>query len=812
MNSDQMLAILRDGTAEERRSFISGLPDNSFKDVTMMLMEGGSPGRKVVALVSMIIKYCAGADPETGAALALATHTLALEIHESGQDAGLLPMTLSNIAFQYVNALNLLGRSDEVLSFTERFIPYYERLSDRQDTYQGLDEAQSSQARLGERQNIQSLKTALLGALVNLQKIDEAERVLADPKLRGNPATDIEIHRLEGKIQDLKRRIFKVPGEKTPQRNPRAVMAEAVQQVAGSMGDLPPELIEKLGQGINEAKPTEASSPEAFKQLLEVLRVGEQTLTSGQSGDNEWSLKRIVREASGIFVSEDSPPREAIEKSLLDLVGALAKAREKRLSEVENDALWGIYICHSRLAESSKAADALVELRRNLEALRAGIAEPVERGGVFSAYPHLWGALCEQLHAARRADELLMAIEASKGRGIADILTRKSSHITADADVYRSAEALPSLVRRYQFHYLTYYVDTAKVYAVLVSKQGDIHLLPAVEMKREDVREAALAADPTTWGQPLEYDASRRAPDASEALSPIVAVLSPLMDRRVLAAGDHICYSPHDSFHNVPLQYLRLQGKRVADFFSVSRAHNAFQLAHVLAKDPSPRPSRFQAFVVPSVQDTREPDWDKREASLLRPLALLAKNIPGEEYRAAAASLAQLQALDLRGQVLHFSTHGIFPKGSEAQTPFTESGLVMTDGKALPDEDAVGLGDRASVLTPEKVFDGGLDLRESHVSVMACVSGLARDGVGGDALGMDWAFLQAGAASLVSSHWYVDAELAAEFFCLFYEIWLDESKGRGEAMREAIRRLRARNDRCAQPYSWAAFSLAGDWR
>lgn len=807
-----MLAVLRDGTPDQRRSFIESLPENSFKEMALMMLQGRQAGAVIVALSPMITKYCAGADPDTGAQLALATHILALEIYESGRDPALLPMTLSGLAFHYVNALNLLGRSDDVLSFTECFIPYYGRVAAANAPLPGLDAARAAEARLGEQQNVQSLKTARLGALVNLQRIDEAEAMLKDPQLRGNPATDIEIDRLEGKIRDIKSKIFRVPGERTAPRDPQPAMAAAVEKLAGSMGDLPPALMEKLRKTLASSKQTDASSPAGFGDLLKVLAAGERVLTGGDAVDNEWTLKRIVREASGIFVLHKQPPTETIEKSLAELERALGSARLKGLSEVQNDALWGIYLCHSRLAQPSEAADALITLRQNLERLRAGIADPVERGGVFSAYSHLSGALCEKLHAAGRAEDLLVAIEASKGRGIADILTRKSSRITADADIYRSAEQLPSLTRRHDFHYLSYFVNTENVYAVFVSKQGQVHLLPAVKMLKDDVREAALAAEPRKWGRPLDYDAARNASNVSEALAPLAAILEPLMDRRVLAAGDHICYSPHDSFYNVPFQYLRLRSKCVADFFSVSRAHNAFQVARVLRASSAAKPSEFFGFIVPTAQDMRQEDWSSREASLARPVALLSKLMRGEEHRGAAASLARLKSLDLRAHILHFSTHGIFPSLSEAQNPFTESGLVMADGTNLPDENALGAKGRPMVLTPEKVLYGDLDLSDSHVSVMACVSGLARDGLGGDALGMDWAFLQAGAASLLSSHWQVNADLAAEFFCLFYEAWLGEGKGRAQAMRESIRRLRAREGDAAGPYSWAAFSLTGDWR
>jgi CHAT domain-containing protein len=92
------------------------------------------------------------------------------------------------------------------------------------------------------------------------------------------------------------------------------------------------------------------------------------------------------------------------------------------------------------------------------------------------------------------------------------------------------------------------------------------------------------------------------------------------------------------------------------------------------------------------------------------------------------------------------------------------------------------------------------------------VSGLSREGVGGDALGMEWAMIQAGAASVLSSHWDVSAPLAATFLDAFYEQWLDKKRSRAEALSATIASLRAAGGRGATTSSWAAFSLTGDWR
>jgi CHAT domain-containing protein len=116
------------------------------------------------------------------------------------------------------------------------------------------------------------------------------------------------------------------------------------------------------------------------------------------------------------------------------------------------------------------------------------------------------------------------------------------------------------------------------------------------------------------------------------------------------------------------------------------------------------------------------------------------------------------------------------------------------------------------LLSPEKVISNELKMQDSHVTLMACVSGLSREGLGGDALGLDWALVQAGATSILASHWMVSAADAAIFFELFYKKWLQEKKSRRHAFRETVNELRSKDGTTADAHCWAAFSLSGDWR
>ena len=162
--------------------------------------------------------------------------------------------------------------------------------------------------------------------------------------------------------------------------------------------------------------------------------------------------------------------------------------------------------------------------------------------------------------------------------------------------------------------------------------------------------------------------------------------------------------------------------------------------------------------------------------------------------------------------MLHFSTHGVFPKKLSDNNPFTNSGIVLSDGESLPDANLVARGDTTHLLSPRKIILNGIKMQDSHVTMMACVSGLSREGLGGDALGMDWALTQAGATSILSSHWMISAADAAVFFRIFYTKWLKEKKSRGHAFWETVNELRSSGGTTADAHCWAAFSISGDWR
>src|ERR1700693_57524 len=106
------------------------------------------------------------------------------------------------------------------------------------------------------------------------------------------------------------------------------------------------------------------------------------------------------------------------------------------------------------------------------------------------------------------------------------------------------------------------------------------------------------------------------------------------------------------------------------------------------------------------------------------------------------ATIDALAKLDWTGRVIHFATHGTFPSRDlqdRNPNPFQASGLAFAKDGILPSLALVAAGKADDALwTPERVLDLRFD--GSHVTLQACVSGLAKEGIGGDALGLELAF------------------------------------------------------------------------
>jgi CHAT domain-containing protein len=461
----------------------------------------------------------------------------------------------------------------------------------------------------------------------------------------------------------------------------------------------------------------------------------------------------------------------------------------------------------------SAAADALQSLRLSVEKRRAGIEDPLKRAGACAKFPHLYPALCQMLQKAARIQELLGAIEAAKGRAVADVMAQRADQIIDEVAFAEPAGHMGELMRQNNAHYLSFFVDDDTTLAVLVGKDGRLYPSGPIPLGKEQIRDASRYVDPRSWGSPDLADLTGpHVEDTSEVLAPLVSWLEPLFESGVVKDEDHLCYSPDEHLHQLPLAYVQFMGKPLVEKLSISRTHGARALSLILNKQPS-RPASFVGVEVPGKEDLSD-------QAMLRSLRAangwLAEHLPGKTYHDESATLQAVCSTQLAGSVVHFATHGIFPKeggDKDQQNPFDCSGLALAGADGLPDKSRIARGEeKDKLLTPARMLEARLDFSGSHVTLQACVVGLAREGIGGDALGLDWAIFQQGASSLLAAHWYVSAGLSTEFFLRFYRAWLQQGKSRAAAWRETITGMRKERGALAEPYAWAAFSLSGDWR
>jgi CHAT domain-containing protein len=750
----RFLGVLLRGSKDERLGLLAEMPPSPMKDATAFLLASDDTGRQVMALNTLVTTYGFGQAAELAGDLSRAAYRFALAVYENqGPGGPLLLPTVSAIASTGLSALNLTGHYAATVEFANEVVPELESLHDDA--------------------NLPDVYAHKIEALIGLHRMDEARELVGYAAQR--PKQSGHLLRLKKKIDDL-------------MKPPTELASEA------------------RADGV-------AMTLDKFRELDGALLLAEQFVTKSGEEMNEWKANAVLRGVGQIFMDEtNAHDAEHLAKGLGQLRPLLAWARASGHTDVFSETLWELYLCHSRMGAWSEAAAALQDLRRSVEKTRAGIADPMQRAGAGANFPHLYPALCQMLLKAGRVEELLGAMEGAKGRAVADVMAQRVHQVIDEAEFAEPAARMGELMRRNSAHYLSFFVDADSTLAVLVGKDGSLHTCDPIPLGKEQIRQASRYADPRSWGKPkLEDLTGPPVEDIAEVLSPLIAWLEHHFESGLIEDGDHVCYSPDEHLHQFPLAYVRFMGDPIVQRVSISRVHGARMLSLILGSEAS-RPGTFVGVEVPGRQDLSKRVMMRQLRAVDR---WLGEHLPGTTYRNERATVDAICRAELAGRVVHFATHGMFPseESSDRRNPFEHSGLALAGVDGLPDKNRMMRGeDEQNLLTPSRALEGRLDLSGSHVTLQACVTGLAREGIGGDALGLDWALFQLGASSLLTSHWYVSAKLSAELSLRFYRSWLEQKKPRATAWRDTVLGMMAEGDDLAEPYAWAAFSLSGDWR
>jgi CHAT domain-containing protein len=489
--------------------------------------------------------------------------------------------------------------------------------------------------------------------------------------------------------------------------------------------------------------------------------------------------------------------------ALNELLDICQTVEQQRVNYDLKTVWWSIGVIYNRLGQPREGLFWVEQLWATLETERLQIKDYHQRAGVFYQFEFLFVRLCDFYEKTGNTKGLLHAIESSKGRVLADALERQNNAAAAADQFPQLLQQLPYLLAREQANYLSFLFDDDEGYAVLMNPQGQLF------SQRLSIGKNQLQAwlqsqlhNPQQWqARTTGLFGARNTVDITTALSPLVDWLLPLVEAGHLKKGSHICYCPDDDLLLFPLHYIRLGQQFLIEQFTLSRTQGVANLVQTL-EQPLHRPTHFVGVTATALEDASNPEL--RDAFAVVNHFLSEKLSSDVVLKQEQATIEALEQQSLTGQLIHFSTHGTFPVQTEAN-PYGSSGLLLSDGQQLP---SLNQPTAAMLLSPEQLMRGKWRFEGAHIGLQACVSGRAKEGIGGDALGLEWAFLLKGAGSVLSTNWNVDAAASAQFCCHFYQKWLLQGYTRAAALQQCC--LEGMEN--ATPYYWAAFTLSGDWR
>ena len=178
---------------------------------------------------------------------------------------------------------------------------------------------------------------------------------------------------------------------------------------------------------------------------------------------------------------------------------------------------------------------------------------------------------------------------------------------------------------------------------------------------------------------------------------------------------------------------------------------------------------------------------------------------PASLFTGAEATRSRFLAEAERNRVLHVATHAFFLDRSCGNgNPLLHSGLVFAGANQ---------GRDASILTAQQI--ASLDLSGVDWAVLSACNtgnGVLLDGEG--VLGLQRAFREAGARSVVMTLWPVDDEVARRFMHELYAQRLGLHASTADAVWNASRKLlldRHAAQKSTHPWYWAGFVGSGGW-
>lgn len=448
---------------------------------------------------------------------------------------------------------------------------------------------------------------------------------------------------------------------------------------------------------------------------------------------------------------------------------------------------WSAVVVYDRIGDTPRMARALDRLCASLRASRLAVKDP-EGFSVIANFFQGMGDKVVELHQRQPSAQRLMNVfELRRSRA----LVAARAEVQVGAVDWRRSALLGAGT-----HYLGFTVlhDLRQVWATLLTADGQLTAQP-IAVDWGTLHRVLVRLDPAKWRvfNPL-------VPLPWPVLAPLLRPVEDALQAGRIAPGDHLCVAAENPINLVPLAALACHGAPLFRWISVSRVGSLAD-ALDLSLRPARRPRHAAAILVDGLH--RDPQWRRDHfGGNVAQLTVLMGDVDAH-VSALVTREELLQRMAKPDSLLHIHAHGTF---CADENPLTSSGIAVSDGIAPSRNDG-----RGPLLTPQHLMEAAPDLRASHITLNACVSGQGLPGKGGDLLGMEMAMRMQNLDSLLATHWDVDSGEAAAFCEAFYARWLGDKMSRAQAWRAAIESLADAQAPISEQAHWCAFSLFGAW-
>lgn len=257
-------------------------------------------------------------------------------------------------------------------------------------------------------------------------------------------------------------------------------------------------------------------------------------------------------------------------------------------------------------------------------------------------------------------------------------------------------------------------------------------------------------------------------------------LLTPVQD--ALQNARRLAIVPHQSLHFLPFAALPFEKGALVDRFSVYYLDSATMVRFTSSPVSRKLTAGSAVLALAPAADLAFAGKESQVIGRYFPKIAL--------YEGAAAQKSHVRNESSDFKVMHIASHGEFRPSAPGDSRLFLAPDASSDGS----------------LSVTEVF--GLETNADLVTLSACESGLGKLSLGDEIIGMNRAFLFAGAHTVVSSLWRISDVASAVTMKRFYR-YLAEGDDKAEAMRKAQLSVRRYHP---HPAYWSSFRVVGDYR